>query len=201
MNQNYFGMTFQFLLSASALLGVAYLADRLPPIPGHALCWLVAAATLAQWRIPITQNYVERTEAVDPKNALAWRREGPARVLDAIRPYWSADSPPTVWVAAYGWTDGNTIGWEAVQRDLPWKLWNYYDLPPGASELVPAAADILIVPEPGVMGTFDVPCNEYLPAIRRFLDEDPKTRMIAAVADPMGRPLRIYYRPRRPASQ
>lgn len=194
MNQNYFGMTFQFLLSASALLGIAYLAEQLPRIPGHGVCWLAAAAALAQWQIPITQNYVERTEAVDPKNALAWRREGPARVLDAIRPYWRADSPPTVWVAAYGWTDGNTIGWEAVQRDLPWKLWNYYDLPPVAGELVPAAAEILIVPEPGLMGTFDVPCNEALPAIRRWLDEAANTRLVALVADPNGKAIRIYRR-------
>jgi hypothetical protein len=194
MVQNYFGMTFHFLLGASALLGIAYLAELLPPRAGHLLCWIVAIAVIAGWKVPPSQNYLERTEAVGGQRAVGWRREGPIKAFEAIRPYWNDLHPPVAWVATYGWTDGNTIAWEAVQRDLAWKVWNYYEKQPEPGELFPSSAELLIVPAPGVMGTIDLPCNENLQAIHKALEADPNAERIAEIIDPLGKPIRIYRR-------
>lgn len=195
MVQNYFGMTFHLLLVASALLGIAYLAERMPRRAGDLLCVAAVVAAVIGWQVPISQDYLEETLSVGGADAVSWRREAPARVFEAIRPYWWRDgSPPVVWVATYGWTDGNTLSWEAVQRELHWKIWNYYEMPPAAGTLFPAEAEILVVPEPGVMGSIDLPCNQSLPEVRRALDADGSTRLIAEVADPRGKAFRIYRR-------
>lgn len=198
MNQNYFGMSFHLLLIASAVLAIAQFARLLPQTWGTLLCAAALLAVLAQWRVPITQDYVERTREVGGDVALNWRREGPTRMFEVLRPYWRADDPPTVWFAAYGWTDANTTGWEAVRRGVRWKLWNYYDLPPSSGAPVPDRADLIVVPEPGLMGMLDVPCNEKLPDIEQALTGDPAFEWVDSIVDPNGRRLRVYRRHRIP---
>lgn len=192
MVQNYFGMTFHFLLSASALVGIAWFAALLPPRAGSLLCVLTAVLAMGAWRVPLSQDYVERTRAESGPAGILWRRDGPARVFDAIRPYWRVEGAPIVWFAAYGWTDANTVGWEAVRQQLHWKMWNYYELQPEPGRLFPGTAEIVIVPEPGLTGTIELPCNQHLTPIRQMLDRNPDAALIAQVTDPGGKTFRIY---------
>ncbi|HEY5792279.1 MAG TPA: hypothetical protein VIS74_03210 [Chthoniobacterales bacterium] len=194
MNQNYFGMTFHFLLTASALLGLAWAATLPPGKVGTGLCWAALGLALIAWKIPVSQDYVARTRAVGGDAALMWRREAPAHLLEIVQPYWREASPPKAWVAAYGWVDGNTISWEAIRKGLPWKFWNYYEnaLPP--EESFPSWGEILVVPEPGVMGTIDLPSVKALPQILSDIEKNPNIQQIGQITDPTGKAVRVFRR-------
>ena len=194
INQNHFSMTFHLLLGASAVLSIALIAEAMPKWPGNILCGAVAAMAIFFWEVPITQNYAERTREVGGDAALEWRRNGPRQVFELVREGWDKPDPPQAWAGAYGWVDGNTITWEAVRDGLPWKVWNYYSRGPEAEKLYPGWAEILVIPELGVMGTIDLPLNTTIPAMSQTASEDPDLRLIGSVADPLGNQIRVYRR-------
>ncbi len=194
INQNHFSMTFHLLLGASAVLSIALVAESLPRWPGHVVCGAAAALAIFFWDVPVTQNYVERTREVGGDAALEWRREGPRQVFDLVRAGWDKSEPPQAWAGAYGWIDGNTITWEAITDGLPWKVWNYYSRQPESGNLYPDWAEILVIPEPGVMGTIDLPLNTTIPEMNRTAAEDPALQLVGAVADPAGKEIRVYRR-------
>jgi hypothetical protein len=194
INQNYFGMTFDLLLAGSALLLLGIIAKAMPGYSGVIVCLLVAALSLSAWRVPMTQDYVARTRAVGGEPALDWRRTGPEKVFRLVRSAWHQDSSPKIWVGAYGWVDGNTVTWESVKSGLPWKMWNYYARQPENGLLYPQWADILIIPEPGVMGTIELPLNKDIPAMASAAAKDNSLGLVGTVTDPAGKKICVYLR-------
>ena len=192
MNNNYFGMTFDLLLGGSAILVVAILADAMPRSIGYALCVMVAISSLMASRVPISQDYVERTKALGGDAALKWRREGAVKVFELIRKAWRKDTKPEIWVGAYGWVDGMTLEWEALKNGLPWKMWNYYEREPEPGRFYPELADILIIPESGVMGTIDLPLNKNIPAMATTAATDKSLKLVGTVSDPCGKIISVY---------
>lgn len=192
MNNNYFGMTFDLLLAASAALAFVILTDVMPRFLSYPLYLMVALSSLMAARVPISQDYVERTQALGGDAALQWRREGPHKAFALIAQAWKGSSVPKIWVGAYGWVDGTTIEWEALKYGYPWKMWNYYEREPVPGRFYPEEADILIIPDTGVMGTIDLPLNKNIPAMAVAAANDKSLKLVGSVEDPCGKMISVY---------
>jgi hypothetical protein len=192
INQNYFGMTFDLLLAASAVLVLAMISLAMARPWGDLLCCVVAISALLAWRVPMTQDYVERTRVVGGDAALNWRRKGPAQVFSLVKKSWVGKTTPKIWFGAYGWVDGNTITWEAVKVGVPWKIWNYYARQPAIGALYPQWPDVLIIPDPGVIGTIDLPLNKSIDAMASAVSRDPAFHRVGQILDPNGKRICVY---------
>ena len=191
MVQNYFCMTFNLLLSATAILGVAWGSSFLPKrfviLPSLAL----AIAFAAVWRVPVSQDYVAETAKLG-EGAVNWRKEAPARVFEMIASEAPPDQLPVVWFGFHGWLDGNSLSWEGIQRGYKWRCLSYYERPPVSTAQPPPGVDFVVLAEPGLLGMSDLPLNSGLPAMIATIEADPSWRPVGRMTDPAGKKTTIY---------
>ena len=191
MVQNYFCMTFNLLLAATAILGVAwgssFLPKRLAILPSLAL----AIAFAAVWRVPVSQDYVAETAKLG-EGAVNWRNEAPVRVFEMIAREVPPDRLPVVWFGFHGWLDGNSLSWEGIQRGYKWRCLSYYERPPTSTAQPPPGVDFVVMAEPGLLGMSDLPLNSGLPAMIATIEADPSWQPVGMMTDPAGKKTTIY---------
>jgi hypothetical protein len=196
IDQPYFGMTFDLLLGVSAALAIAILADVFPRHFGDSICVFILVLCLMSWRVPISQDYMARTKAVNGDAAVEWRRKGPEEVFQLVRSAWRKDARPKIWVGAFGWVDGNTITWEALKAGVPWKMWTYFSRlqNPSDEHPLPDWPDIFIIPQEGLMGTIQLPMTKLIPSMNAVAAKNPSLRLVGSVTDPKGKLVSVYIR-------
>lgn len=142
-----------------------------------ALCWRTT-------QIAPYHNYVQRTMQEAGADGLKWRREGPERVFHLLKEHWTTNEPPIIWSANFGWVDGNSLSWMAVQDGLPWKIYTAGTIFSKPGE-VPGFADFLVVPSPGITGEISTPdgVQNWDERIRN----EPNWRLVGDVEAPEGR--------------
>jgi hypothetical protein len=191
MVQNYFCMTFDLLLAATAILGVAWAASFLPKRLTILPSLVLAIAFAAVWRVPVSQNYVAET-AKSGTGAVAWRKEAPARVFEVIQREFDPYKLPVVWFGFHGWLDGNSLSWEGIQQGYKWRSLSYYERPPSAPGQPPRNVDFVVLGEPGLLGMSDLPLNSGLSQMISNVESDSVWSKVETLHDPNGKKLTIY---------
>jgi hypothetical protein len=150
------------------------------------LCWQVT-------QIAPFHDYRERTLAEAGPDGLQWRQEGPSLVFAKLRPLWNPKHPLVVWVASYGWVDARTLSWQGILAGIPWRMYNYDDLPLNNNQVVPESANLIIVPEEGIAGRVitETTASSRDTKILDFLNKH-HYRMFASVQAPLGKSVTIY---------
>jgi hypothetical protein len=191
MVQNYFCMTFNLLLAATALTGLAWGASILPKKWAFVPPLILALGFLFVWRIPVSQDYVAET-AKQGAGAVAWRKEAPARVFEVIRREIPAHTCPVVWFGCHGWLDGNTLSWEAIKHGLKWRALSYYERSPSVPGQPPDNVDFVVMCENGLSGLSDLPLNPGIPEMILNIEKNPTWSKLATLSDPNGKLVLIY---------
>jgi len=191
MVQNYFCMTFDLLLAATAFVGLAWAASILPQKIRAIPVVVVTIVFLALWRVPVSQDYVAETAKLG-EGAVQWRKEAPERVLDVILDQSAKGTTPVVWCGFHGWLDGNTLSWEAINRGLKWRCLSYYERPPTTPGHPPSGVDFVVMGAPGLMGMSDLPLNPGLSEMIANIEGDPAWTKLQTIPDPKGNNLIIY---------
>jgi hypothetical protein len=192
MVQNYFCMTFDLLLSASACLGVVWIASLLPPKLKVIPPLLIFTIVIVTWRVPVSQDYLGETTK-QGKGAVEWRQKAPGLIFDKILSEAYGQDHPKIWVGAHGWVDGNTLSWEAIKRGLKWKAFSYYEQSPSLKNEPPKDMDFIVLYPPETMGISDLPLNKDIIAMIRRTGEIHETwRLFSEVADPEGNKVLLY---------
>jgi len=192
MVQNYFCMTFDLLLSASACLGVIWIASLLPPKLKVIPSLLIFTFVIVTWRVPVSQDYVAETAKLG-KRAVEWRQKAPGLVFDRILSQTSGEEHPKIWVGAHGWLDGNTLSWEAIKRGLRWKAFSYYEHSPTLKNEPPNDMDFIVLYPPETMGISDSPLNKDINEMMRRTAAMPETWLLfGEIPDPNGNMVLLY---------
>lgn len=191
MVQNYFCMTFNLLLAATALTGLAWGASILPKKWAFVPPLILALGFLFVWRIPVSQDYVAET-AKQGAGVVEWRKEAPARVFEVIRREIPAHTSPVVWFGCHGWLDGNTLSWEAIKRGLKWRALSYYERSPSVPGQPPDNVDLVVMCENGLSGLSDLPLNSGIPEMIFNIEKNPAWSKVATLGDPNGKLVLIY---------
>jgi hypothetical protein len=193
MVQNYFCMTFDLLLAATAFTGLAWGASMLPGRLAFFPPLVLALGFLVVWRVPVSQDYVVET-AKQGAGAVAWRKEAPARVFEVIRRELPAHKIPVVWFGCHGWLDGNTLSWEAIKRSLKWRALSFYERSPSIPGQPPDDVDFVVMCENGLSGLSDLPLNPGIPEMILNIEKNPAWSKVATLSDPNGKLVHIYKR-------
>ena len=192
MVQNYFCMTFDLLLSASACLGVVCITSLLPPKIRITVGAVIFGIVLFTWKVPVSQDYIAETAKLG-KGAVEWRQKAPGLVFYKIISEASGLDHPKTWVGAHGWVDGNTLSWEAIKRGLKWKVFSYYEHPPVIKNQPPSDMDFVVLYPPKTMGISDLPLNNDIIDMLKYTAATPeKWRLFAEIPDPNGLKVMLY---------
>jgi hypothetical protein len=191
MVQNYFCMTFDLLLAATAILGAAWVASFLPKrlaiLPGL----LLALVFVAFWRVPVSQDYVAETDKLGA-GAVEWRKEAPSRVFEVIQREIDPSKLPVVWFGFHGWLDGNSLSWEGIQRGYKWRCLSYYERPPSTAGRPPQNVDFVVMGESGLLGISDLPLNSGISEMIANIESDSMWSKVQSLRDPNGKIVAIY---------
>jgi hypothetical protein len=191
MVQNYFCMTFDLLLAATALTGLAWGASILPKKWAFVPPLILALGFLLVWRVPVSQDYVAET-AKQGAAAVAWRKEAPSRVFEVIHREIPAQKIPVVWFGCHGWLDGNTLSWEAIKRGLKWRALSFYERSPSIPGQPPDNVDFVVMCENGLSGLSDLPLNPGIPEMILNIEKNPTWSKVSTLSDPNGKLVHIY---------
>lgn len=142
------------------ILGLGFILSRWLQLlkfqSAAALCSAVLLAVIgwAVREIHSHHDYVQKTGELGGEEAIAWRRQGPKKVWEGLRPFVDARAGIAVWCANYGWVDANTVSWEALKEGVPLRVKHPAEIPMVVGRGLPEEIEIVILPEPGMVGEF-----------------------------------------------
>jgi len=205
MNQNYFGMTFHWLLLITALASlcgiITLLFETKTKSVGIGLSALASIVFFA-FKFPLSIDFYQEKANGDPATFL-WLQESPERVMAPIRRENQNNGATKVWIAAYTMINARTLEWYSLLHHEPFF---YRDFIESDWKAVPGSldwADIVIVPEKGTPSIETIIPNAAMTErMVAQLERDPRFQLLERIPSPHSGPgFRIYAKQRSPAFQ
>jgi len=196
MNQNYFGMTFHWLLLITALVALCGIVTAL--LPNHLATSSVVVGAMAivaffGFKFPLSIDFYREKAGGDPA-VFAWLQKSPELVMEPIRREHAKSGATKVWLTAYTMINARTLEWYSLLKHEPLL---YKDFIESDWSAVPRSldwADIVVVPEKGTPSIESIIPNAAMTeGMVVQLDHDPRFQLIERIPSPNGKGgFRIY---------
>ncbi len=198
MNQNYFGMTFHWLLLITALVSLCGLTSLIPSayrLPTWILLGILSVALFFGIKFPLSIDFYREKAGNDPA-VFSWLQRSPELVMAPIRQEHERSGATKVWITAYTLINARTLEWYTLLHREPFL---YRDFIESDWKVVPQSldwADIVIVPEPGTPSLETIIPNAAMAAqMVKLLDQDARFQLIENISSPHSGPgFRLYAR-------
>jgi hypothetical protein len=196
MNQNYFGMTFHWLLLITALVALCSLLGLLLPRHRLLITLLLGGISLVAFfgfKFPLSIDFYREKAGNDPA-VFSWLGQSPNLVMEPIRRKYEDHGATKVWITAYTMINARTLEWYTLLRHEPFL---YKDFIESDWKAVPRSlewADVVIVPEKGTPSLETIIPNAAMAdQMVELMDHDSRFLLLERVASPhQGPGFRIY---------
>ena len=196
MNQNYFGMTFHWLLLITSLVALCGIITTLLPkylTASFVLVGIVAVVTFFGFKFPLSIDFF-REKAGSDSAVFSWLQKSPELIMELIRKEYVNNGATKVWITAYTMINARTLEWYSLLNREPFL---YRDFIESDWNAVPPSlewADIVVVPEKGTPSLETIIPNAAMTErMVAQLDHDPRFRLIESIPSPHSGPgFRIY---------
>jgi hypothetical protein len=196
MNQNYFGMTFHWLLLITSLVALCGIITSFLPkhlTASFVLTGIVAVVTFFGCKFPLSIDFYREKAGADPA-IFAWLQKSPSLIMEPIRKEYVKNGATKVWITAYTMINARTLEWYSLLNREPFL---YKDFIESDWNAVPRSlewADIVVVPEKGTPSLETIIPNAAMTGrIVAQLDHDPRFQLLEIIPSPHSGPgFRIY---------
>jgi hypothetical protein len=196
MNQNYFGMTFQWLLLITALVALCGLMILVFPNHQRHVTILLSGVALVLFlgcKFPLSIDFYREKANGDPATFL-WLQQTPELVMEPIRREQQKSGGTKVWITAYTMINARTLEWYSLLHHDPFL---YKDFIESDWKVVPSSldwADYVIVPEKGTPSLETmIPNAAMAEKMVDQLDHDTRFQLLERLSSPQnGSGFRIY---------
>jgi hypothetical protein len=205
MNQNYFGMTFHWMLLITALVALSGIVTVV--FPRHLTASSVVTGGIALiaffgFKFPLSIDFYREKAGGDP-TVFTWLQKSPELVMEPIRHESAKSGATKVWITAYTMINARTLEWYSLLGREPFI---YKDFIESDWKVVPTSlewADYVIVPEPGTPSLETIIPNAAMSErMINQLNHDPSFQLLKIIPSPHSGPgFRIYAKQRPPVSQ
>lgn len=190
MNQNYFGMTFHWLLLITAAASLCGLVRLLPAKIFSPACIGIGALSLLLFfglKLPPSIDFYREKARGNPV-VFNWLQHSPELVMAPIRKEHANGGGTKVWITAYTMINARTLEWYSLKAREPYE---YRDFIESDWKAVPSSfdwADFIVAPEPGTPSLETIIPNAAMAAaIIDRISQDPRFRQISRIPSPDGR--------------
>jgi hypothetical protein len=196
MNQNYFGMTFHWLLLITAANSLCGCMRLLPDKMFQAASLGIGTLSLLLFfglKLPPSIDFYREKARGNPA-IFTWLQHSPELVMAPIRVEHAHGGGTKVWITAYTMINARTLEWYSLKAREPYL---YRDFIESDWNAVPASmewADYIIAPEAGTPSLESIVPNAKMSAdLIASIDKDSKFRLISRIPSPDGNGgFRIY---------
>lgn len=196
MNQNYFGMTFHWLLLITTLAALSGLITAIfsqyLPAAGMALC-AFAVVVFFTFKFPLSIDFF-REKAGSDSETFVWLQRSPELVLGSVRKEYKSSGATKVWITAYTMINARTLEWYSLLNREPFVFKDFFENDWQAVRQNLDWADIVVVPEKGTPSIETILPNASMAGrMVEQLDRDPRFKLLERLGSPHGGPgFRIY---------
>jgi hypothetical protein len=196
MNQNYFGMTFHWLLLITALVALCGMTSIFFPtcqIPPAIVMGCVAVVAFFGYKFPLSIDFYREKAGGDPA-IFSWLQSSPELIMAPIRQEHQRSGATKIWITAYTMINARTLEWYTLRHHEPFL---YKDFIESDWSAVPRSlewADIVVVPEKGTPSIETIIPNAAMAdTMENRLDHDDRFQLIERLPSPHNGPgFRIY---------
>ncbi len=200
MNQNYFGMTFHWLLLITAVVSLCGILRLLPanllPTAGIGL-GVFSLLLFFGLKLPPSIDFYREKAQGNPA-IFTWLQHCPELVMEPIRKEHAHGGGTKVWITAYSMINARTLEWYSLKAREPYQHKDFIEcnwkaVPPSLDW-----ADFIVVPEPGTPSLETIVPNAAMAAvIIDLVSRDPRFRQLSRIPSPDGKGgFRIYSKTR-----
>jgi 4-amino-4-deoxy-L-arabinose transferase-like glycosyltransferase len=196
MNQNYFGMTFHWLLIITALVSLCGLAALIPLAyrsPALLFLGVLSVVLFFGIKFPLSIDFYREKAGNDP-DIFSWLQRSPELVMTPIRHEHERTGATKVWITAYTLINARTLEWYTLVHREPYL---YRDFIENDWRAVPRSlewADVVVVPEQGTPSLETIIPNAAMATqMVKLLDHDARFELVQCIPSPHNGPgFRIY---------
>ncbi len=200
MNQNYFGMTFHWLLLITAVASLCGILRLLPAnlLPTASIGLGVLSLLLFfGLKLPPSIDFYREKAQGNPV-IFTWLQHCPELVMEPIRKEHAHGGGSKVWITAYSMINARTLEWYSLKAREPYQYKDFIECNWKAVSPSLDWSDFIVVPEPGTPSLETIVPNAAMaPAIIDLISKDPRFTEISWIPSPDGRGgFRIYSKTR-----
>lgn len=200
MNQNYFGMTFHWLLLITAVVSLCGIVRLLPANLFPTAIIAIGALSLLLFfglKLPPSINFY-REKAQGNPTIFSWLQHSPELVMAPIREDHASGGGSKIWITAYTMINARTLEWYSLKARDPYVYKDFIECNWNAVPSSMEWADYIIAPEPETPSLESiVPNAKMSPELIARIDHDSRFRLISRIPSPDSKGgFRIYSKTR-----